>query len=214
MYCACFLAERNATPQNGVRAMSIGKRFLVAFILTSLLSALNAWSQASNTAVLSAEQMIEQLKAPKTRSLRNLNIEQVNTPPATATTTNTAVLVIAAAAAPQAKPSLSLLIQFDLNSARVKTESQQALSNLAVALQSQELLTSKFVVEGHTDATGRADYNVRLSQNRADAVRNLLVAQGVNHQRLQTTGKGATELANIADPTSYENRRVLIVNLE
>jgi len=143
---------------------------------------------------LSASDMVEQLKTqpPRTRSLRNLTIES---------------------AAPEAKPSLSLLIQFDFNSAKVKPESQQALSNLAQALLSKELLDSKFAVEGHTDAKGRADYNLKLSQQRAAAVRAFLASKGVPDSRLATVGKGATELANAADPQAAENRRVRIVNL-
>lgn len=142
----------------------------------------------------SAADMVEQLKIqpPRTRSLRNLTIES---------------------AAPAAKPSLSLLIQFDFNSAKVKPESQQALSNLAQALQSKELLESKFAVEGHTDAKGRDDYNLKLSQQRADAVRAFLASNGVQDSRLAAVGKGATELANAADPQAAENRRVRIVNL-
>jgi outer membrane protein OmpA-like peptidoglycan-associated protein len=88
------------------------------------------------------------------------------------------------------------------------------LANLAQALQSQALQASKFAVEGHTDATGRSDLNQRLSQQRADAVRDILVAQGVTVQRLQSSGKGASELANPADPSGAENRRVRIVNLD
>ena len=108
---------------------------------------------------------------------------------------------------------MSLLIQFDFNSARVKPESQQALSNLAQALQSRELVEAKFAVEGHTDAKGRADYNLKLSQQRADAVRAYLASNGVQDSRLAAVGKGATELANSADPQGAENRRVRIVNL-
>ena len=146
----------------------------------------------------SAADMVEQLKAqpnaPKTRSLRNLTVEAANTVDAP-------------------KPSLSLLIQFDFNSAKVKPESQQALLNLAQALQSKELAESKFAVEGHTDAKGRADYNLKLSQQRADAVRNFLASNGVVDARLQAVGKGAGEPANTADPLAAENRRVRIVNL-
>jgi outer membrane protein OmpA-like peptidoglycan-associated protein len=131
---------------------------------------------------------------PRTRSLRNLTVE-------------------AADATPAAKPSLSLLIQFDFNSAKVKPESQQALSNLAQALQSKELVDAKFAVEGHTDAKGRADYNLKLSQQRADAVRAFLASNGVVDARLQAVGKGSSELANSADPLAAENRRVRIVNL-
>lgn len=142
----------------------------------------------------SAADMVEQLKAqpPRTRSLRNLTIES---------------------AAPESKPSLSLLIQFDFNSAKVKPESQQALSNLAQALQSKELADSKFAVEGHTDAKGRADYNLKLSQQRADAVRSYLAGNGVLDARLHAVGKGSSELVNSADPLAAENRRVRIVNL-
>ena len=137
--------------------------------------------------------MVKQLKpAPRTRSLRNLTVEST---------------------APEAKPSLSLLIQFDFDSAKVKPESQQALSNLAQALQSRELAQSKFAVEGHTDSAGRADYNMKLSQQRADAVRTYLASNGVLDARLNAVGKGSSELANTADPLASGNRRVRIVNL-
>ena len=154
------------------------------------------WAQATP----SAAEMVEQLKAqptpaPRTRSLRNLTVEAAPD----------------GAVAP--KPSLSLLIQFDFNSAKVQTESQQALVNLAQALQSKELVESKFAVEGHTDAKGRAEYNLKLSQQRADAVRAFLASNGVVNARLQAVGKGSTELANPTDPLAAENRRVRIVNL-
>ena len=162
---------------------------LLAIFMTGLLQTpLHAQTTPSTA------DMVEQLKIqqPRTRSLRNLTIES---------------------SAPEAKPSLSLLIQFDFNSARVKPESQQALTNLAQALQSKELVEAKFAVEGHTDAKGRADYNLKLSQQRADAVRAYLVSNGVQDSRLAAVGKGATELTNAADPQAAENRRVRIVNL-
>ena len=146
-------------------------------------------------AALSAQEMIEQLQAkpqaPRTRGLRNLSVEAVE----------------------QIKPSLSLLIQFDFNSARVLPESQQALANLAQAMQSRELGDVKFAVEGHTDAKGRADYNLKLSEQRAGAVSAVLASHGVPSARLAAVGKGATEPANAADPLAAENRRVRIINL-
>lgn len=164
------------------------------------LLAWGALALAQSAPTPSTQQMIEQLQLPKTRSLRNLTIEAV---PAAGT----------AAAAPS-RPSLSLLIQFDFNSARVREESQQALGNLAQALQSSELASARFAVEGHTDAKGRADYNQKLSQQRADAVRDYLVGQGVAGDRLVTAGKGATEPARPDAPFAAENRRVRIVNLD
>ena len=162
------------------------------------------WAQGTP----STTEMVEQLKTqpapsgPRSRSLRNLGIESTTALPAGAD----------AAAIP--RPSLSLLIQFDFDSARVKPESQQALANLAQALQSRELAESKFAVEGHTDARGRADYNLKLSQQRADAVRAFLAHHGVAEPRLAAIGKGSSELANTADPLAAENRRVRIVNLD
>lgn len=194
---------------------------------------------ASPSATPSPEQMIEQLKGPRTRSLRNLSVEAATPAPASSNTATSspapatapiqastaapanptpAAAVAAAsvpvAAAPEPRPSLSLLIQFDFDSARVRPVSQQALANLAAALQSKELQNSQFAIEGHTDAKGRADYNLRLSQQRADAVRDLLISQGVKLDRLKAQGKGSSELAMPASPDAAENRRVRIVNLD
>lgn len=178
----------------------------------------------------STEQMIEQLKTqpqqPRTRGLsRNLLVERAPEPaaampapqPAATPDAAPAAAVAAVAAEPVAvpvRPSLSLLIQFDFDSVRVRPESQQALSNLAQALQSEALAASRFAVEGHTDAKGSADYNQRLSQRRAEAVRDYLGQQGVAVARLQAAGKGASELANPLEPFAAENRRVRIVNLD
>ena len=161
---------------------------LVVVIVGSMFTPLQAQTTPSTS------EMVEQLKTqlPRTRSLRNLTVESIT---------------------PEAKPSLSLLIQFDFNSAKVKPESQQALSNLAQALQSKELQSAKFAIEGHTDAKGRADYNLKLSRQRADAVRDYLASNGVIDARLNAVGKGSTELANTADPLAADNRRVRIVNL-
>lgn len=165
-----------------------------------------AWAQSTP----STQQMIDQLTAPKTRSLRNLVIE--STSDGTTPTAFQSPEPVSEAPAP--RPSLSLLIQFDFDSARVRPESRQALANLSQALKSDELKGSRFAVEGHTDAKGGADYNRRLSQMRADAVREVLAQQGVDAGRLLTSGKGSSELARPDQPYAAENRRVRIVNLD
>lgn len=110
-------------------------------------------------------------------------------------------------------PSVSLAIQFEYNSARVSAASRQTLQQLAKALQSPELAAYRFRIEGHTDAKGQAGYNRKLSQARADEVRQLLVAQGVAAARLSSIGMGASQLALPSQPFAAENRRVRIVNL-
>ena len=177
-----------------------------------LICACMAVTALAQTAAPSTEQMIEKLKAPRTRSLRNLSVEAVPEKPGdmAATTAQPA----AEPSAPASRPSLSLLIQFDFNSARVRPESHQALANLSQALQSSDLATTKFAVEGHTDAKGAASYNLKLSEARALAVREFLRIQGVDESRLVASGKGSTDLANSAEPFAAENRRVRIVNLD
>lgn len=75
-------------------------------------------------------------------------------------------------------------------------------------------MNSRFAVEGHTDAKGDADYNQKLSEARAQAVRDFLKTRGVDQDRLVVAGKGATDLANSDQPFAAENRRVRIVNLD
>ena len=197
--------------------------------ITFLLCACGALTSLAQTAAPSTEKMIEQLKTPRTRSLRNLQVEAVPAQAGASAAQDSgapaqspsagALAVPATELAPgtgavQGRPTLSLLIQFDFDSARVRPESQQALTNLSQALQSTELRGSKFAVEGHTDAKGSPAYNQRLSELRALAVRDFLKAQGVEEERLLAAGKGASELANSEQPFAAENRRVLIVNLD
>ena len=182
------------------------KRLAIACLASLGLASFLPASLAQQAGTPSAEQMVQQLKAPKTRSLRNLTVEAAAPEGAASASTS--------ATAPVPRPSLSLLIQFDFNSARVRPESQQALANLSQALQSSELMGARFAIEGHTDAKGNADYNQRLSQQRAQAVKEVLTTRGVEEARLQALGKGSSQLANTADPLAAENRRVRIVNLD
>lgn len=83
----------------------------------------------------------------------------------------------------------------------------------------QALIKSKpkgVVVEGHTDTQGPAEFNKVLSQQRADAVRNYLVGQGVPADIIKAEGKGET--TSIASNDTAEgramNRRVEIVVLK
>ena len=215
---------------------ALNQRAVLWFLMLSALTApANAQTlNASPAAVPSVAQMIEQLKSPRvTRGLtgdaagqgplRNLSVEaQVPPPgavpvplpstPSTASSPEVAAPV-AMQVRPPAPPSLSLQIQFEFDSVRVRPESQKALGNLAQALQSPELLPTRFAIEGHTDATGRSDYNQRLSQQRAEAVRDYLAIFGVDAHRLQPRGKGASDPSNRGDPFAAENRRVRIVNL-
>lgn len=112
------------------------------------------------------------------------------------------------------RPSASLLITFETNSAELTPRAMASLDIVGRALRSAELAEFRFQLEGHADPRGSDELNDRLSQARAESVlRYLTQRHGIDPQRLTATGKGARELANLRDPTAPENRRVTIVNL-
>lgn len=99
-------------------------------------------------------------------------------------------------------------IQFKVGSAELSPVSENTVLQIAKIL---ALTPERCVfVEGHTDATGRPDANLRLSRERADSVVRFITDKaGVLRNRLITIGKGSTEpLQNIA-PTDPKNRRVV-----
>ncbi len=148
----------------------------------------------------------------RTRALRNLRVE-TGPGKADAATAAAVVATPVAAAAPAEPRSISLTIGFEFDSAQITPSSADTLSSLAQALKSPDLQSLNFRVEGHTDRRGRPDYNLRLSQQRAEAVRTYLQRLGVPTDRLVAEGRGDTDPANPADPLASENRRVRIVTL-
>jgi outer membrane protein OmpA-like peptidoglycan-associated protein len=200
--------------------------------LTALVMVLALPQAAKAQAAPGTQQMIDALK-PANKG-RNLFIRQAASAPAAtapaATPATPAAPVAAAPAAPAPAappaaapaapaagadaPSLSLAIQFETNSSRVRPESGALLGDLVAAMISPDLKDNRFVIEGHTDARGNAAANRRLSQERAEEVRQYLILLGVHASRLKAVGKGSSELANSKDPMAAENRRVRVVTVE
>jgi outer membrane protein OmpA-like peptidoglycan-associated protein len=100
-----------------------------------------------------------------------------------------------------------LLIEFDLDSAALRDEARSHLDAFIEALQSPALSGYRFLVEGHTDATGPAAYNRALSERRAEAVVDYLVTHGIDPARLTAQGVGETR-PRMPDPADPANRRV------
>jgi outer membrane protein OmpA-like peptidoglycan-associated protein len=110
--------------------------------------------------------------------------------------------------------SMDLEINFEFNSAQLSTDAQLLLNRLGRALNSAELHNQHFKITGHTDAVGSEAYNLELSQRRAQSVEDYLFRNmHIGVDRLQTEGKGFSQLADPAHPTSAANRRVQVSNL-
>ncbi len=108
--------------------------------------------------------------------------------------------------------TLSGSVLFATNQSTLLPIARQNLVSVANALKMTPE-DRNIVVEGHTDSRGTDEHNMRLSHERASAVREFLVSQGVEPTRIQAVGRG--ESVPIADNSSPEgranNRRVEIV---
>ena len=115
----------------------------------------------------------------------------------------------------KSKPSIDLEVYFDYNSSAISPRAEPDLMTLGKALTNPDLKGSVFLVGGHTDAKGGDDYNQRLSERRAAAVKRFLKEKfDIPDDTLVTAGYGKQQLKSSSDPFSAENRRVQIVNLE
>jgi outer membrane protein OmpA-like peptidoglycan-associated protein len=113
-----------------------------------------------------------------------------------------------------ALPNLTLVIEFDFDSDRIRPQSYPAIARIADALHHPVLLGYRFLVAGHTDGKGSRDYNFELSQRRANAVVEALVTTfRIEPDRLGALGLGEEQLRNPGDPDGAINRRVQILNL-
>ena len=115
--------------------------------------------------------------------------------------------------APDAPGEASVLLQieFRFDSAELVGSARRDLDRVAEALADPRLVDAPVVVEGHTDATGDAAYNRRLSRRRAAAVVTYLAQRGVAPSRLASVGFGEERLLAEYAPTDGRQRRVEIV---
>ncbi len=88
-------------------------------------------------------------------------------------------------------------INFDFDKSNIKSEFAPVLDEAAQALKDNPNV--RVIIEGHTDSIGSDEYNQRLSERRANAVKAYLTSRGIDASRLDTVGKGERE--PIADNT-------------
>ena len=99
-------------------------------------------------------------------------------------------------------------INFNTDSSKILPDSESALAKAITAL--QDSVGVSVIIEGHTDNTAGYSYNQLLSERRAKAVLEFLVANGIEKTRLVSVGKGENSpvASNNSKEGRYQNRRV------
>lgn len=169
---------------------------------------------------LSAQQIVEGLKAPKTRSLSGgerpglsagdlATLKRVSRTRSLSSGDRAQMAEIASK-----RPSIDLQVYFDFDSAALTPKAEPQLNSLGQALTSPELAGATIMLGGHTDAKGSDGYNQNLSERRAETVKRFLVERyKIPAENLVAAGYGEQRLKNKADPDAAENRRVEIINM-
>lgn len=121
----------------------------------------------------------------------------------------------ALAVIPEKKKSVVLEgVNFETNSARLQSSSTAVLDRVAEGLKANP--EARVEIGGHTDSQGADAYNMKLSRDRANSVRDYLVSKGVSKSQLETRGYGETKAIadNKTDSGRAVNRRVELKRLD
>lgn len=122
-----------------------------------------------------------------------------------------------APAAPPAPPALTVAVPaslpktyFNFDQHSLTADARSTVSDIAALLKDLDGLV---VIEGHADHTGGEEYNQVLSVKRANAVRDMLAAQGIDPARFLVRGFGETRPAagNVSSEGRAQNRRVEVI---
>lgn len=107
-----------------------------------------------------------------------------------------------------------LYINFETDKSAVTNEGQTLVDEIGEALQKDKAL--KVAIEGHTDNTGDAVHNKKLSNDRAMTIMQALLKAGIDKARLSAKGYGAEKplLANDSETNKAKNRRVELVRIK
>lgn len=106
-----------------------------------------------------------------------------------------------------------LYINFDVDKSNITAEGKEVVTQIAEALQKDKNL--KISIEGHTDNSGDASHNKKLSNDRGNSVMNALITNGIDKARLTAKGFGSENplVANDSEENKAKNRRVELVKV-
>jgi OOP family OmpA-OmpF porin len=182
------------------------QKSLIGTLLTVLTSALflSAPAVAQTAEELTAERLEALFNTQKTRGLVIA--------PTTSSATTTGAAVEPAATTPDyvelaKEEQVNVQISFDFDSAALRDDQIPKLATLCQVMLKIEV--QFFRIVGHTDASGPAVYNERLSLLRAQEVKRHMVTEcGLPASKLEAVGVGENFPFNDANPRADENRRV------
>ena len=173
-----------------------------ALIATVAISA-PAMSQEKST--VTVEDMAERFKKQKTRGLTIAR--PPTTPIDSATAAVAAVISEDVATIIPKNEQVNLNVSFDFDSAALRANEKPKLIQLCNALKMADV--QKIRILGHTDASGSASYNERLSKLRAEEVKRFLTSNcGYPAERMEALGVGERFPFDQSDPSAGVNRRV------
>jgi outer membrane protein OmpA-like peptidoglycan-associated protein len=179
---------------------------LVASIALALALSLPLTQQvgAQSADEMTAEELMKAFEQQKTRGLVLVPADNANTDVG-----NTATVAATEPTYTPATPGseVNIKIKFDFDSATLREDQKPRLATLCEVMKSVDV--QLFQIVGHTDSSGSASYNEKLSLLRAQEVKRHLVNDcGIPETRLEAVGMGEAVPFNPNDPRSDENRRV------
>ncbi len=111
-------------------------------------------------------------------------------------------------------PHLYLDIQFNPDAPVIRPDSYRMLGRIADTFADPMMLPYGFLIVGHTESTGKREYNLTLSQRRADSIRDVLVTTfKISPKRIQAVGLGEEQLQDAGHPKAPANRQIQIVTV-
>ena len=109
-------------------------------------------------------------------------------------------------------PQVTFDIKFDPDSPIVRPESYATLGRIADALSNPALQSTALLVVDHINSGGRRDFNVALTQRRADAVRDILSTTfKISSKRIHSLGLGEEQMLDATRPPAPSNLRLQII---
>jgi OmpA-OmpF porin, OOP family len=184
---------------------------LVTVCLMFAMPAVSALAQA----VVTTESMVSQLAGPETLPDMDVAVLRQQALDRVKSKADAVPLKRPPVAAQLLKlPHLNLDIQFNPDSPVIRPDSYRMLGRIADTFADPKMLPYGFLIVGRTESTGKREYNLTLSQRRADSIRDVLVTTfKISPKRIQAVGLGEEQLQDTEHPKAPVNQQIQIVTV-